>query len=119
MKKLTREQREFALSTLDRVITSRALSQVQVAELTGTSQGTICKILHRQQEPTDEQLERIYERLGMKLTDVLHEAELVPDRITGYMATPLTEIVRDPKKETNLREVVKLVRELASAGEFS
>jgi predicted XRE-type DNA-binding protein len=73
--------------------------QTYIAEVSGIGQPTISKILNAQIEPTEDQLNRLFEGLGLKLDNLL--AEWHPkNRLLGYLATPLTNVVNQPNITT-------------------
>ena len=70
---------------------SRGLNQSDLEELSGVEQSTISKILHRKQEPSLENLQKLFGGQGLQLADVLTAAaERLPKVLQGYLATPLT-----------------------------
>src|SRR5258708_2830343 len=116
MKELTKEQLEFARGKLQLVIESRGLTQTQLEKWSGVKQSTISKILKRQQDPNIEVLKKLCRAIGLKLSDVLGEAESLGHEIIGYLATPLTGLstVQDRK----LLELVEDIKRVVSSAEF-
>jgi transcriptional regulator with XRE-family HTH domain len=118
MRELKKEELEYAIGRLDIYMASRGLNQSDLAELTGVEQSTISKILHRKQEPSLENLQRLFGGLGLQLVDVLTAAaERLPRVLQGYLATPLTGLT--DLEDAGVRSVVDAVRRCGRASEFS
>jgi transcriptional regulator with XRE-family HTH domain len=118
MRDLKTEEIEYAISRLEAHMTSRGISQSELAELSGIEQSTISKILHRKQEPSLEYLQKLFTGLGLQFTDVLRDAaDRVPKTLQGYLATPLTGLT--DQQDASVRSVVKMVRQCSGAAEFS
>jgi transcriptional regulator with XRE-family HTH domain len=49
----------------------------------------------------------------------LNESDAAPQEIAGYLATPLTAVVEDEKKASQLKDVVDRIRGLAGSPEFA
>ena len=113
MKELSNEQTEFAVTTLDRMVESRGVTQSELQDLTKISQSAISKFFSRDLRPNAEQLEKLFHALGLKLHDVL-ELEAEPEYIYGYLATPLTGIDKNPRCDSELRSVVKRIKNAAA-----
>jgi transcriptional regulator with XRE-family HTH domain len=117
MRGLKKEEIEFAVGRLEVHMTSRGLNQSDLEALSGVEQSTISKILKRKQEPSPENLRKLFEGLGLQFTDVLRDAaDCVPRVLQGYLATPLTGLT--DQQDTSVRAVVEAVRRCSSAAEF-
>src|SRR5712691_11621262 len=123
MNELTREQTEYAVGRLVRLVEFRGLKQTQLEHVSGVNQSTISKILSSHQEtgtdtymPSGEILTKLFKALGLKLSDILNESDRIAEEILGYMATPLTGL--SPAADNEVRNVVKRVRELAARDQF-
>ena len=119
MGQLSREQIEYAVARLACVVTTRELTQIQLEKLSGVSQGTISKTLHPQDndqyKPTEDILGKLFHGLGLNLVEILNEPDCLPEKIIGYLATPLTGLA-----ETQHKSVRKLVSDLRTiAGDQS
>jgi transcriptional regulator with XRE-family HTH domain len=119
MSKLSSEQTEFAVATLQRWMDSRELSQTDLEQMSGVNQSTISKVLNRSQVPSVEVLKKLYQGIGHKLSDILHETDALGHEILGYLATPLTAVVKDERSDAELRRVVSKIKEIASSDEFA
>ena len=118
MRELKREEIEYAIGRLEVYMASRGLNQSDLEELSGVEQSTISKILHRKQEPSLENLQRLFGGLGLQLPDVLRAAaDRLPKILQGYLATPLTGL--SEAEDSSVRAVVDAVRRCATAPEFS
>jgi len=95
-----------------------AFKQAQVAEISKVPQPTISKILSGHLDPSEEQLNRLFEALGLRLDNVLSDWR-PKDRLVGYLATPLTAVSSDPSQSGELERVVRLLRAKAASEEFS
>jgi transcriptional regulator with XRE-family HTH domain len=98
---------------------SRGLAQTQLAQRSGVNQSTISKIINHSQTPGVDNLKKLFQALGLKLGDVLNETDELGHEILGYLATPLTGVVKDKRCDAELRRVVKWIKEIASSTEFS
>jgi transcriptional regulator with XRE-family HTH domain len=118
MRDLKKEEIEYAIGRLEVYMTSRGLNQSDLEELSTVEQSTISKILNRRQEPSIENLEKLFEGLGLQFTDV-HKAaaDRLPNILQGYLATPLTGLT--DKQDVSVRAVVEAVRRISGGGEFS
>ena len=124
MSELTREQVEYAVGRLVRLVESRGTTQTQLEQASGVNQSTISKIFSGWQEPgadkyspSEEILTKLFAAIGLKLNNILNESDRFADQLVGYMATPLTGISAAADKE--IRRVVKLVSDIAAGEEFS
>jgi|HubBroStandDraft_5_1064220.scaffolds.fasta_scaffold09715_2 transcriptional regulator with XRE-family HTH domain len=118
MRELKREEIEYAIGRLEVYMTSRGLNQSDLEEFSGVEQSTISKILHRKQEPSLENLQKLFAGLGLQLADVLKAAaDCLPKILRGYLATPLTGL--SEAQDSSVRSVVEAVRRCAGAAEFS
>ena len=115
---LSKEQITLAVSCLKQFANSRQLNQTQLQKLSGVPQPTISKIWGGGLDPTYDMLTKLFKALGLKLNDILHESEQVPSEILGYMATPLTAVVSDSKKDQEIRRIVELIRKVAAHEDF-
>src|ERR1700727_2597462 len=97
MSELTREQVEFAVGRLVRLVETRKITQTHLEQTSGVNQSTNSKILSGRQEPgaekhapSEETLTKLFSAIGLKLNDILNESDRLADQLVGYMATPLT-----------------------------
>jgi transcriptional regulator with XRE-family HTH domain len=123
MRQLNVEQNEYALGRLVRLVEFRGITQTQLEHESGVNQSTISKILsHSKTEggeayvPSEEMLSKLFQALGLKLRDVLNESDCLPEKILGYLATPLTALNGDSHEE--LKRVVKELRSFAADKRF-
>lgn len=120
MGQLSKERIEYAVARLDCVVTSRGITQTLLENLSGVSQGTISKTLHPQDDdpyvPTEEILGKLFQGLGINLVEILNEPDCLPEKIIGYLATPLTGLADAQHK--NLRKVVSDLRAIAGDQSF-
>jgi transcriptional regulator with XRE-family HTH domain len=107
MNLLSNQKIDLAVTTLQRLMNSRKLTQTQLAQLSGVNQSAISKIIHGFQAPSVENLKKLFQAVGLKLGDVLNETNELGHEILGYLATPLTGAVKDKRADTELRRVVK------------
>jgi transcriptional regulator with XRE-family HTH domain len=118
MRILKKEEIEYAIGRLEVYMTSRGLNQSDLEELSGVEQSTISKIVNRRQEPSLENLQKLFEGLGLQFTDVLRAAaDRVPKILQGYLATPLTGLT--DRQDASVRAVVEVVRRCSGAAEVS
>ena len=118
MRELKREEIEYAIGRLEVYMTSRGLNQSDLEDLSGVEQSTISKILHRKQEPSLDNLQKLFGGLGLQLPDVLSAAaDRLPKMLQGYLATPLTGL--SEAEDASVRAVVEAARRCAGAAEFS
>jgi transcriptional regulator with XRE-family HTH domain len=123
MRELSMEQIEYAIGRLVRLVEIRGVKQTQLEHASGVNQSTISKILSRSQDsadhytPSEEILRKLFQGLGLKLSDILNETDEIPDEILGYLATPLTGL--DAKCDNELRRIVAMVQTIAAANEFT
>src|SRR5437016_8998669 len=109
MRQLTSEQIEYAVGRLARLIEQRGIKQKELEGVSGVDQSTISKILsHSINDPSSDNLAKLFQGLGLKLTDILNEAECLPEKILGYLATPLTGLSAEAQRE--LTRFVQQVR---------
>ena len=119
MTKISNEQTEFAVATLQKWMDSRELTQTDLEQMSGVNQSTISKILNRSQAPSVDVLKKLFQGIGHKLSDILHETDALGHEILGYLATPLTAVVKDERSDKELRRVVSRIKEIASSDEFT
>jgi transcriptional regulator with XRE-family HTH domain len=119
MKKLTNEQTEFAVATLQKWMDSRGFSQTDLEQVSGVNQSTISKILNRSLAPSADVLKKLFQGMGHKLSDILHETDALGHEILGYLATPLTAVVKDERSDRELTRIVSTLKEIASSAEFA
>jgi transcriptional regulator with XRE-family HTH domain len=118
MRTLKKEEIAYAIGRLEVYMTSRGLNQSDLEELSGVEQSTISKIVNRKQEPSLENLQKLFEGLGLQFTDVLSAAaDRVPKILQGYLATPLTGLT--DQQDASVRAAVEVVRRCCGAAEFS
>ncbi len=123
MRRLTTEQIEYALGRLVCLVKFRGMTQTQLETVSGVNQSTISKIFSHSQNdaadnysPSEEVLTKLFQALGLKLTEILNEPDCLPNKILGYLATPLTALNSTSHKE--LRRVVDEIRVLAADKRF-
>jgi transcriptional regulator with XRE-family HTH domain len=121
---LSGEQRERARLMFSAIYEFRknheptGFKQSHIGEVSGVPQSTISKILSGQLDPSEDQLNRLFEALGLRLDNVL--ADWRPkDRLVGYLASPLTAVAADPAQNAELERVVRQLRATAVSEEFS
>src|ERR1051326_8357944 len=112
MRELSDQQIDLAVTTLDRLMNSRGLSQTDLAQLSGVNQSTISKTITRSQVPSADLLRKLLQAIGLKLADVLNETDGLGHEILGYLATPLTGVVSDEKCDLELRRVVGEIKRI-------
>jgi len=122
MKELSNQQAEYAVSCFVSIYQSREVKQVELERISGVDQSTISKIIHSRDggekyTASAEILQKLFQALGIKLSDILHESDHLADEIMGYLATPLTALTADEDEE--LRRVVATVRRVAAEPEFA
>ena len=118
MRELKKEEIEYAIGRLEVYMASRGLNQSDLEELSDVEQSTISKILHRKQEPSLENLQKLFGGLGLQLADVLSAAaDRLPKILQGYLATPLTGLTE--MEDATVRGVVEAVRRCCGTAEFS
>jgi len=123
MKDLTKEQMEYAVGRFVSLYQSREIKQTELERSSGVTQSTISKIVSRPQEngerytPSTETLQKLFQALGVRLTDILHESDEFSDEISGYLATPLTGLSESEDHE--VRRVVDNIRAIAAEKEFA
>lgn len=118
MRGLKKEEIEYAIGRLEVYMTSRGLNQSDLDGLSDVEQSTISKILHRRQDPSLENLQKLFGSLGLQLGDVLTAAaDRLPKMLQGYLATPLTGLT--DQEDASVRSVVESVRRCAAAPDFS
>ena len=61
MRNLNKEQIEYAVTSLKRIVDSRGLSQTQLEQLSRVNQSTISKIFSRAMVPSFEMLGKLYQ----------------------------------------------------------
>src|SRR5882672_4487840 len=121
---LSREQRERARLMFSAICEFRknyepcGFKQAHIAEMSGVPQPTISKVLNGQIDPSEDQLNRLFEALGLRLDNVLSDWH-PKDRLVGYLATPLTGIVANSAESDELERVVRQIRGLTARVEFS
>ena len=119
MNKLKPEQMEYVVTFLCKLFKKRGMKQTDFENLSGVAQSEISKILRHEKIPSIEQLRKLSNALGLKLSEILHVIDESPEEILGYLATPLTAVVADRTKECCLTSVIQRIRDVASATEFS
>jgi len=119
MRELTNEQVEYAVGRLVHLIEFRGVKQTHLADSSGVNQSTISKILNSTQEnggekyhPSEDVLRKLFQALGLKLADILHESDHIANEILGYLATPLTGL--STRAEVEVRRVLEQVRLIAA-----
>jgi len=123
MKDLTKEQLEYAVGRFVSLYQSREIKQTELERSSGVTQSTISKIVSRFQEngeryvPGTETLQKLFQALGFRLADILHESDEFADEISGYLATPLTGL--SESEDAEVRRVVDSIRAIAAEVEFA
>jgi transcriptional regulator with XRE-family HTH domain len=120
MKDLSQEQIAQAVTRIQTLREARGLSQTELGERSGVGQSTISRVESpsANYHPSREVLTKIARALGLKLTDLLEDPDVMAHEIVGYLATPLTAVVQDDKSNAELCRVVGLIRSVASGSEF-
>src|SRR5260370_36295974 len=123
MSELTREQVEYAVGRLVRLVEFRGITQTQLEQRSGVNQSTISKILSPCTEnsgerytPSEDTLKRLFSALGLKLTDIISDSDRIAEEIVGYLATPLTGL--DEGADREVRRIVNLIRTAATHEKF-
>ena len=111
MNKLTSEQLSFAISLLVRTMENRDIKQTALALLTGIKQPTISKYINREISPSIEHLELLFDKLGLRLANVLADRDAGKQELRGYLATPLTGLTANADAE--VRNVVAQLKQIA------
>ena len=119
MARLSPEQNEYAVAMLEKLVRMRDISQTWLEEHSGIPQPEISRFLRKQKTPTKEDMEKLFEALGIRLTDVIHSTESLPDTLLAYVATPLTGIANDKAKDGALRAFVQRIDAMAQTQKFS
>lgn len=119
MSELKREKTEYAVARLVELVESREMKQTQLEQRSGVNQSTISKIFSKSRYdggerylPSEDILKKLFQALGLKLSDILVESDSLPAEILGYLATPLTDL--SEAEDKRLREVVDKVRSIAT-----
>lgn len=112
MDKLSREQTAFAVALLTKCMESREKTQAELERDTKVGQSTISKILKGDVTPSAEQLELLFDGLGLKLANVLADCDKDDEEIQGYLATPLTGL--SANADTEVRRVVEVIKRVAT-----
>jgi transcriptional regulator with XRE-family HTH domain len=121
---LSREQRERARLMFSAICEFRknyepcGFKQAHIAEMSGIPQPTISKVLNGQIDPSEDQLNRLFEALGLRLDNVLSDWR-PKDRLVGYLATPLTGVATNSAESDELERVVRQIRGSTAVDEFS
>ena len=122
MREMNLEQLEYAVCRLASLVEFRKVKQTHLEQLSGVNQSTISKILSWSQASTDgftpseDHLKKLFQSLGLKLSDILNETESLTSEIVGYLATPLTGL--SEKSDRELRKVVEEIRQISSREGF-
>jgi transcriptional regulator with XRE-family HTH domain len=111
---LSKEQIEYAVTFLIQLAESRGLNGTQLHQLSGVSQPTVSLVISRAQPPSRDVLEKLCRAVGVPLADIIHCEAAVSKSLHIYLATPLTEVVRDPAMDAELRRIVQKIKEVAS-----
>ncbi len=118
MRQLSIEKLQFAVARLALIMARRGVSQTELAQLSGVGQPTISKVLGDDDSysRTEDVLAKLFEGLGCNLYDVVSAPGSVPEKLFGYLATPLTALQQNA--HAALRKVVSDVREIAADRAF-
>jgi transcriptional regulator with XRE-family HTH domain len=119
MTNMNDEATQFVVRRLEKLRESRHLSQKELAELSGVGQPTISKIFSGEQRPGEGVLEKLCNAFGLTLAGVLEQIDPQRRHMVGYLATPLTALVRSAAEEAELKRVVEVIRRIAAESEFS
>jgi transcriptional regulator with XRE-family HTH domain len=119
---LSREQRAYAIASLQPAMDNRGFNQQELHNRSGVAQSTISRILSPSvddhYEPSEETLRKLFKGLGLDLDKIIGESEAMPQRLTGYLASPLTAVVADEQSEQSLYTLVKKVRDFVCSDCF-
>src|SRR4051794_26919921 len=114
MRQLTNEQCEYAIGRLSSLMETRGINRKELGAHAKVDPSTISRIFSKTPNdagkaysPGVDVLTKLFQGLGLKLSDILAEPDCLPDNISGYLATPLTGL-----SLTEQREVSRLVSEL-------
>jgi len=122
MNPLSKEQRAYAIASLQPAMDSRGFNQQHLHNTSGVAQSTISRILSPsaddRYEPSEETLRKLFKGLGLDLDKIIGETEAMPQCITGYLASPLTAVVRDNRSERFLYSFVDQVRDFVCSNFF-
>ena len=122
MNPLSKEQRAYAVASLQPAMDSRGFNQQHLHNRSGVAQSTISRILSPsaddRYEPSEETLRKLFKGLGLDLDKIIGETEAMPQRITGYLASPLTAVVTDSRSEQFLYSFVDKVRDFVCSDVF-
>jgi len=123
MRQLTNEQSEYAIGRLQSYMETRGVNQKELAARAKVDPSTVSRIFSRTlndsgrpYSPGIEALTKLFQGLGLKLSDILAEPDCVPDKICGYLATPLTGLSAIEQRE--LSRVVAELRAVAGDASF-
>jgi transcriptional regulator with XRE-family HTH domain len=119
MKEMSKEAIEFVIGRLEKLRAARGLSQKELAGLSGVGQPTLSKIFSGLHHPSVDVLKRLCQAFGLTLPGISGEIDPEGHHMIGYLATPLTALVQNPKAEIGLKNVVDKIRRIASDHEFS
>src|SRR5260221_4002387 len=119
MRQLTNEQSEYAIGRLLSLMETRGVNQKELGAQAKVDPSTISRIFSRAPNdsgkpysPGIEVLTKLFQGLGLKLSDILAEPDCLPDKIFGYLATPLTGLLAVAQREVS--RVVAELRALAT-----
>ncbi len=118
MSKLSPEYTAYAVTILERLFKQRELNQKALEDQSGIAQSEISRILSRQKDPTKKELESLFEAMGLPLSEVVSNIEALPDHLLVYVATPLTELTKNPKTDRALRQFVAFITRIAADHQF-
>jgi transcriptional regulator with XRE-family HTH domain len=121
---LNREQLEYAVTRLKRLIDLMEVTQTQLEAWSGVNQSTISKIVsplpdngaEPRYTPSEDTLRKLFKALGQRLENIITESEGITSEITGYLATPLTGL--PPAGDKEVRRAVRLIKAVASEKAF-
>jgi len=111
---LSKEEIEYAVTFLIQLVENRGLNGTQLHHLSGVSQPTVSRVLTRTQAPSREVLDKLFQSVGVPLADVIHSEAAISKFLHVYLATPLTEVVRDGSMEAELRRVVQNIKDVTA-----
>ena len=118
MKQLSKEHTEYAVGRLHQLVQHRGYSQPQLEQLSRVNQSTISKIFARTLNPSEANLKKLFQAVGLRLEDILNETDAVGHELLGYLASPLTSIAGDDKGESTLQDVIAKIKAIAQEKEF-
>jgi transcriptional regulator with XRE-family HTH domain len=122
MNPLSKEQMAYAVASLQPAMDNRGFNQQDLHNRSHVAQSTISRILSpstdERYQPSEETLRKLFKGLGLDLDKIIGETDAIPQRITGYLASPLTALVQDKRSEEFVYGFVNEVRDLVCSDVF-